>query len=346
MKRVGQYEEAARILRDLYKTSKKRDQRILLLYSLKEIYTRSRDWKSLLTVLYQIQSLDPTESGERYKKALYDTLQRLGKDKDASLFLKARTALIPVEEPHAGSDVVLATIGEEEIYTRDLGNMKGKNAAQKLEVLSQLVIQRLLKKESMGLMEDQEFLREADEVLEQMRISRFLKLKLSREKISEFDLKNFYHSHLYLWNHPYGMHVSHMMLDSEDQAEELLSRESLKLEDFETYAHKNSKSLDRVLKGHHKRWIESDSIPGVGTFQGLFEFLQPQKKGLAGPFKSRRGIHFFWIRNHRTARNSTFEDSKEEVRTAYRKDFEKEFKEKYFRELLGAHDVKVFTDRL
>jgi len=346
LKRVGQYEEAARILEKVYENSITSKSRLEILHVLKEIHTRGRDWKSLLTVLYKIQSLDPSETGGSYKKDIYETLQRLGKDKDASLYLKARTSLHSTKAPTQGSDVVIASIEGEEIYTRDLGERGGGNAAERLKLLTQLVINRILKKESMGLMEDQDFLAEADRVLEEMRIAKFLDRKLSVQKISEFDLKNFYHSHLYLWNYPNGVQVSHIQLKSQEEVGEFQSNAPSSLESFESYAKQHSASLDKVRSGRVERYVESDSLPSIGTFPGLFDFLWKQKKGLCGPFPSRRGQHFFWVRSRRSALKSTFEEKKREVEKAYRKEFEDQFKEKYFRELLKAYDVKVFTDRL
>ena len=346
LKRVGQYEEAAQVLEKLYEKTDSVESRLEILHVLKDTYLRSRNWNLLLVALYKIQSLDPTESHGQYKKLVYDTLQRLGKDKDASLYLKARTSLDSNSMVQEGSDAVIATIGQEEIYTRDLGDLGGIDAAGRLQALTQLVINRLLKKESMSLMEDAQFLREADEAVEKMRVAKFLERKTSAAKISEFDLKNFYHSHLYLWNHPKGVQISHIQLVDPQKIDDFQRNKPTNLEAFENFAQDNSNSLDRVRRGRISQWVESDRLPSIGNFAGLFAFLTTQSPGFCGPFNSRRGTHFFWIRERREARSTSFEAEKEKVEKAYREEFQDQYQEKYFRQLLKSYDVKVFTDRL
>ena len=322
------------------------DSRLEILHVLKDTYSRLHTWSPLLAVLYKIQSLDPQENHGQYKKLIYETLQRLGKDKDASLYLKARTSLDSNSMVREGSDTVVASIGQDEIYTRDLGDLGGMDAAGRLQVLTQLVINRILKKESMALMEDSEFLKEADQALEKMRITEFLKRKTSTEKISEFDLKNFYHSHLYLWNHPRGILVSHVQLNDPQKIESFQRDKPSSLNAFESFAQVNSNSLDRVRKGRIPQWVEGDRLPSIGSFPGMFDYLITQSSEFCGPFKTRRGTHFFWIRDRREARETSFESEKSQVEKSYREEFEEQFQEKYFRQLLKSYNVKVFTDRL
>ncbi len=347
LKRVGAFKSAAGFLWSMYERTPEEANRLEVLQVLRELYQQERNHEDLLRVLYLIQALDPSESRVSYRKEVYETLGRLGKDKDASLFLKTQSGLKKSNPEQGSSNLVVAQVGGEEIYYRDVKDLLKGNAAEKQQKLFEFIVQRILKSESMGLMQTPEFISQANDLVEELRVAQFLKQKFKKQEISEFDLKNYFQSHLYQWNHGKGYLVSHLMLSGEGKLKEYLDSEIKNRSEFEAYARAKSDSLDKIRSGIHTKWIEDDSIPQVGRFKGLFKFLESQAPGeVSSVFKSRRGQHFFWIRESRAPKSSQFADVRQEVYAAYQKEFEKQFKQDYFRELVRENQVRIYSDRL
>jgi hypothetical protein len=347
LKRVGAFKEASELFWRIYENSPDPSVRLEILQALRELYQQERNHNDLLRVLYLIQALDPSEERITYRKQIYDVLGRLGKDKDASLFLNAQSGLKRANPDAGSSTLVVAQVKGEEIYYRDVEKILQGNAAEKQQRLLEFIVHRILKSQSLELMKNPEFLSKAEGLVEELRVAEFLKQKLKKQETSEFDLKNYFQSHFYQWNYGRGFLTSHLMLENQMEAEKLLAAKIMDLKGFEAYAKVHSKSLDRVISGSHSHWIEDDSIPQVGKFKNLFNFLTSQKKGeISHAFQSRRGIHFFWIRELREPKSSKLEDVYQEVASAYQKEFEKDFKQGYFRDLIRENQVRIYSDRI
>ena len=63
--------------------------------------------------------------------------------------------------------------------------------------------------------------------------------------------------------------------------------------------------------------------------------------GFTGPFKSRRGTHYFWIIDKRSASTNSYEQILDELRNKYTSERSNQIQEQYFKKLIT--DQPEFT---
>ncbi len=307
--------------------------------------------RELLKTLYIIQAYDPEEAQLKYQKELFDTLKKIGKDKDASLYLQAKSGLNKKAVNSGSAQLVIASIGKEEVYQADLDRFVQENPqfeSKKSEGLIQLIIRRILKRKSLGLLEDSDFQEQLENLAQEIRIKEFLKRELSTQEPTEMELRAYYEANKNDYNHPAGVRLAHLLLfDKDKQALRQIEKnppESQK--DFEALVSQFSRSLNKVRGGVLPDWVISDDLPTEGNFNGVWDFLQKRSVGFHGPFNSRRGTHYFWIFDQRSASYNEYDKVLDELKRKYASERSKQIQEQYFKRLIVDQQVQIFHERM
>ena len=115
---------------------------------------------------------------------------------------------------------------------------------------------------------------------------------------------------------------------------------------FEDLASQFSRSLSKINRGVLSEWVVSDNLPTEGNFEGIWQFLQNSSMGFTGPFKSRRGTHYFWIIDKRSASTNSYEQILDELRNKYTSERSNQIQEQYFKKLITDQQVKIFHERM
>lgn len=325
--------------------------KLMVLELIRRNSRKSNRLGELLKALYYIQAYDPNEESLKYQKELFDTLNKIGREKDANLYLQAKSGLKKQLVNSGSSQLVIASVENEEVYQAELDRFIQENPQfkeKKSEGLVQLIIRRILKKKSLDLLNESEFQKKVDNLVEEMRITEFLKRELSTQEPTEVELRSFYELKKSDYNHDAGVRLLHMMLhDTDEQALlRLATNPPSSKKDFEEMVNKMSRSLSKVRNGAISEWVVNDNLPNEGDFEGLWDFLQKSSKGFNGPFKSRRGSHYFWILEKRDASSRSYEQVSKELRARYINERSIQIQEQYFKNLITDQKVQIFHERM
>jgi tetratricopeptide (TPR) repeat protein len=340
LQRVGQFESAAELLWRYYQMNPSQNEKIQVLQQLETLYEKLGDVKRRLACLYVLSSLHDGVYDEDLKRKVHASLKSLGKDKDAALFLQASTSLDPQKNTRGSGNLVIAMVDGEEVYLHEVEKLLQGDKKNKEKILSEFLMRRVLKKESLSLLEDGEFKKNMALMAEEMRISEFLRRQIALQSISEFDLKNYYESHKEQWNHNKGFKLLHACFADKKEASSFAAAVSDK-KSFMKLAGEKSISLDKVKGGEVKKWVEDDVLVGVGRLEGLYSFLQTQKEGKSELFSSRKGWHCFFIEQIREASFAKFEDVKSEVESEYRQKKQSLVRQGYLKKLFNKYKVVI-----
>jgi len=345
------YFESNQSLWALFSENIVESEKLMVLELIRRNSKKSGRLKELLRALYFIQAYDPEEKRSKYQKELFETLKKVGKDKDANLYLEAKSGLNKKQVATGSSQLVIASVGNEEVYQAELDRFILENpqfSEKKSEGLVQLIIRRILKRKSLILMEESDFQQKLDNFALEMRIAEYLKRELSASDPTEMELKSFYEVNKNDYNYPAGLRVAHILLyESDLQALQKLENQPPKSKnEFEELAKKLSRSLNKVNGGVLSDWVIDDDIPTEGNFAGVWQFLQNGSTGFHGPFKSRRGSHYFWIYEKRETSTNSYEQILTELRNRYVDERSKQIQEQYFKQLISDQQVKIFHERM
>ncbi|MCO4783566.1 MAG: hypothetical protein KC646_14665 [Candidatus Cloacimonetes bacterium] len=340
--------ESADLFHRYYQTLFNPSEKIKILSQLVDLYAFEHP-KETLKVLSLLESLDPEEKSSQYKKMTYDILKLMAKDKDAELYLKSATSMSKNIGTKGSKNLVVASIKGEEVYYSELENF-AKDFPQKVEnkdLISQLLVKKLLQKESEPLLQDPDFKSFASKSLSDLRVSFFMNKEMSKFEVSEFDLKNYYQANLFKYVYPKSYKLSHLLIKEETSVSQFLSSPPKSLQEFESAVEQFSIDLNKNTQGKIEAWIQKDFIPLTGKVTGLMEFLENQKlSSLSSPLKSSKGTHFFWIHNKREAQDLKYESAKEMVKRAYKQEHQQNFQQEYFTKLFKKYEVVLHEDRL
>ena len=345
------FEESNQVLWTLFSESLVEKEKLLVLELIRRNSRKSGQLGELLKALYFIQAYDPREEQLKYQKELFDTLSKTGREKDASLYLQAKSGLNKQVVGTGSSQLVIASLANEEIYQSELDRFILENPqfkTKKSEGLVQLIIRRILKRKSLGLLEESDFQQKVDSFIEEMRITEFLKRELSTHEPTEIELRSFYEANKSDYNYPAGIRLAHIMLYESDQQvlQKISKNPPSSRKDFEDLASQFSRSLSKINRGVLSEWVVSDNLPTEGNFEGIWQFLQNSSMGFTGPFKSRRGTHYFWIIDKRSASTNSYEQILDELRNKYTSERSNQIQEQYFKKLITDQQVKIFHERM
>ncbi len=351
LSRATMYLESNQALWSLFSRNIEDEKKLTVLELIRRNSRKSNQLGELLKVLYLIQAHDPKEEYVKYQKELFDTLKKLGRDKDASLYLQAKSGLKKQSVTSGSSQLVIANIGNEEVYQADLEQFINENPQfedKKSEGLVQLIIRRILKRKSLFILEDTDFLKKLDLFSEEMRITEFLKRELSTHKPTDLELRSYFEANKSDYNHPAGVRLVHLLLFEKDEQvlQKIETMPPASQEQFKELVVDFSRSLNKIRSGILPDWITGDNLPTEGNFEGLWEFLRNCSLGLNGPFRSRRGVHYFWIFDKRDATINTYEQVLDKLNKKYTSERSKQIQEQYFKGLIRDQQVQIFHERM
>ena len=351
LSQIGLFGESNQILWSLFSKVSDNQRKLMTLELIRRNAGKNGSPKELLRSLYLIQSIDPQEKESKYQKELFDTLKAMGKDKDASLYLQAKSGLKKDAVNTGSAQQVIASVGSAEVYRSELDSFIVENPqfqGKTSEALMQLIIRRVLKRRSLGLLQEEAFKRKLDNFVVEMRVAEYLKRELSMQDPTQMELEAYFALKRDEYNHGAGVQLSHLLLHESDNdvLEKLKSNPPQSIDEFSSIARQHSRSLNKVRAGVINDWVGTDELPTEGTFNGLWEYLKDSTAGFNGPFKSRRGLHYFWIKEKRDAQSKSFDEIKDKLTSRYKTERAKEIQDNYFKKLITSEQVQIFHERM
>ena len=174
-------------------------------YSLGKTYLANGHYEKALRWFYESELMGPGDLADEVSSGIVNALERLGKVHAAQYALDSRSHLGSDAPSRADSDVVVAKIGNTEIYLSEVeralddlpaeiaGAFAGPEGRQRF--LEKFVADELLWRKASKLEYDRdpEVLRRQDEALKQLAVARFLEQEVLTDlEIDETDLQNYF----------------------------------------------------------------------------------------------------------------------------------------------------------
>jgi parvulin-like peptidyl-prolyl isomerase len=183
-------------------------------------------------------------------------------------------------------------------------------------------------------------------VLSQLLMSAELASKIH---ITETDLETFYSANKDKYIEPAKATISHILVDDEQQAKELISRIK-NGEDFSELAKQFSKDEETKQNGGK---IETDAqkgayIPGIGSYDELNEkiFAITPPKVLDEPFKTEKGFEIVKVETITPERQKSLDEVRQQVMSTLANQKRQEVQRDYIKQMMDKYNVIVHTSVL
>ncbi|WMJ78679.1 MULTISPECIES: peptidylprolyl isomerase [unclassified Sedimentibacter] len=216
---------------------------------------------------------------------------------------------------------ILAKVDGREIRESDLNNLMknlGQNAAYfqgeegRKKLVDELVMHELMYSDAVekDLDKDEEFI----EVMENMKKSMLQQYSLRKMfneiSVSEEDIKNYYDSHKEKFVTDEMVQASHILVDSEEKANEILEDITDGLS-FEDAAAQYSSCPSKQAGGSLGKFGKGQMVP---EFEKAVFSMQVGE--ISEPVKTQFGYHIIKLTDHTTKRSSSLEEVHQEVKDA------------------------------
>ncbi len=270
------------------------------------------------------------------------------------LFLLCLVALIHAgyaQEKASEERVVIAQVNGEPVYLDEVKEVwdslpqeyKAQFPGGLKDLLEQWIRQILLVQEAQKekLAEDPEVARKIENLKKQILIQELIQRKIvNAVKVTDEEIENEYTAHPELYTEPEKVKVKHIMVSSEQQAQEVLS-ELKSGKPFEEVAKERSESPDASSggdMGYIKRGDLSEEIEKV-----VFE-LAPGN--FSDAIKTDYGFHFFMVEEHVPPRLKEIDEVKEEITARLLPKKQQEAFEELIRELKKSSEIVIFEENI
>jgi len=306
-----------------------------------------------------------------------DCFDRLGKFSALRYELMDRTSFKKTDQ--AGSKVV-AEIGAEKITEADLDAVIENNVDNQLSAVSAFMTDEQLKEQKKKVLEQyknpsakQQFLQQwaAQEVLyrqaQQEQLAEKPEVKklieelcrgvlsqymmnqqlAAKIKLTETDLQTYYTANKDKFVEPAKAKISHILVDDEKQAADLISR-ARDGEKFDNLAKEFSKDKDTKEAGGK---IDADVIKGdtyvpvVGDVNGLSEkiFAADANSVLDKPIKTEKGWEIVKVNEKTAERQKSFDEVRQEVMSMLLSQKRQDVRQDYIKQLMEQYSVVIHT---
>ncbi len=305
--------------------------------------------------------------------------EKLGKFSALRYELMDRTSL---EAASAAGAEIVAEIGAEKITEADLDAIiedeidnqlepmapfmtAGQFAEQKKKMLEQYknpqakqqYLQAWLAQEVLyrqALEEELAEKPEAKKLIDQLSRGALSQLLMNRElaskiNITETDLQTYYTANKDKFVEPSKARISHILLDDEQQANELVGRIK-DGEDFGELAKQFSKDENTKEKAGkiETETQEGSYIPGIGTYEELNKkiFAADAPKVLDEPFKTEKGWEIVKVETITPERQKELDEVRQEVMLMLANQKRQDVQRDYIEQMMNKHNVIMHTSAL
>lgn len=242
---------------------------------------------------------------------------------------------------------VLAIVDGREIKESDLKNLLrnlGQNAVHfqgeegRKKLIDELVMHELMYSDAVenNLENEEEFIEVFNDMKKSMLQQYNLRKMFNKVTISDEELKDFYEKNKYFYNRPEMVKASHILVDTEERANEILEdiTDGLSFEDAaKEYSNCPSKQdggfLGQFGKGQMVKEFED----------AVFSMREGE---ISPPVKTQFGYHIIKLIEHMPARSAEFEEVYQEVKDNYFVIKQEEVYKSKKEELTKKYDVVLF----
>jgi len=375
------YGPAARVWQDYLRFGKLADaERAKTLFQIGTLLEKTGSYAEAIEYYYRSEiTANLDELAPQINAHIKDCFERLGKFSALRYELMDRTSFKKSEQP--GGKVV-AEIGAEKITESDLDaiiegsidNQLSPMAAfmtveqlseQKRRMLEQYkspearqrylqawLAQEILYRQALDeqLMEKPEVKQLFEELARGALSQHLMNQQLaSKINITETDLQTFYSANKDDYVEPAGARISHILVDDERQANELLGRIKAG-EDFAELAKEFSKDEStRENGGKIDTEVRKGSyVPVIGESEELNEriFAADAPGALDGPIKTEKGWEIVRVEEKSAERQKSFDEVRQQVMSTLLSQKRQDVQQDYIKQMMDKYDVIIHTSAL
>jgi len=171
----------------------------------------------------------------------------------------------------------------------------------------------------------------------------------SKINITETDVQTYYAANKDIFIEPARAKISHMLLEDQQQANELIGRIKGG-EDFGELAKQFSKDESTKEKaGKIEPEVQEDSsIPGIGTYEELNKkiFAGDAPKVLNEPFKTEKGWEIVKVETFSPQRQKTLDEVSQQVISMLANQKRQDVQSSYIKQMMDKHNVIIHTSAM
>ena len=369
---------AAQVWRDYLSRSELTDaERARTLYQIATLLEKAGLCDEAIEFYYRSETVaEINELKPQINAHIKECFEKLGKFSALRYEMMDRTSLEAA--PAAGAKIV-AEIGPEKITEADLDAMIEDNIANQLEPMAAFMSAEQLNEQKKRMLEQfktpqakQQYLQswlaeevlyrqalqeeltdkpEARKLIDQLTRSALSRLVMNNElaskiNITETDIQTYYTANKDEFVDPSRATISHILLDDEDKAKDLLGRIGGG-EDFAELAKEFSKDADTKDKGGRieTEVQEGSHVPGIGTEAELnkkiFAIESPQV--LDEPFKTEKGWEIVKVETLIPQRQKQLDEVRQQVMSMLTNQKSQDVQRDLIEQLMDKHNVIVHT---
>jgi tetratricopeptide (TPR) repeat protein len=372
------YVRAATVWKDYLAAGKLTDnERATILFQIGTLLEKGNLYDEAIEYFYrsegamQLKELEPQISAH-----IKDCFEKLGKFSAMRYELMDRTSL--TSSTPAGSKII-AEIGAEKMTEADLDALiekdvedqlepmapfmtpeqfaeqkkkmldEYKNPQAKLQYLQGWLAQEVLYRQA--LEDDLEQNPDAKKLIDHLTRSALSQLVMNRElaskiNITETDVQTYYTANKDKFIEPAKAKISHILLDNEKQANELLGRIK-NGEDFGELAKQFSKDESTKEKGGTiETEVQKDSyVPGIGSYEELNKkiFAVKAPKVLDEPFKTDKDWEIVKVDTISSERQKTFDEARQQVISMIANQKRQDVQSSFLKQMMDKYNVVIHT---
>ncbi len=246
---------------------------------------------------------------------------------------------------------VVAEVGKEKITLEEVDQMISEVPTQyqamalthKDMFLDGIINQKLLYKEALkqNLEADAAVRKQIEEATKDILIKEYLKKEIEQKvTVSDSDAKTYYEANKDKFKEPEKIKVSHILVDSEAEAKDILAKLNGGA-DFATLAKEKSKCPSKDKGGDLGLLAKGQTVP---EFEQAAFALQPGQ--LSGVVKTQFGYHIIIVTERQPEKELSFDEVKDQLKQMLLSQKQKERFESLLKELKDRNKVVVYKDVL
>ena len=323
-----------------------------------------------------------TELGElkpQINAHIRNCFEKLGKFSALRYELMDRTSLEAA--PAAGGKIV-AEIGAEKITEADLDGFIERDIENQLEPMAPFMTAEQLGEQKKKMLQQyknpqakQQYLQawlaqevlyrqaleeelvekpEAKKLIDQLTRGALSQLLMNKElaskiNITQTDVQTYYTANKDKFIEPARAKISHILLEDQQQANELIGRIK-DGEDFGELAKQFSKDENtKEMAGRIETEVQEDSsIPGIGTYEELNKkiFAVDAPKVLDEPFKTEKGWEIVKVETLSPERQKTLDEVSQQVISMLANQKRQDVQSSYIEQMMDKHNVIIHTSAM
>jgi parvulin-like peptidyl-prolyl isomerase len=375
------YDRAAEVWRDYLAAGPLDDaERARILFQIGTLLEKAGSYDKAIEYFYRSEiAAELSELKPQISAHVKDCFERLGKFSALRYELMDRTSI--ESAPTAGSKIV-AEIGAEKISASDLDAAIENEIESQLEPMAPFMTNEQLNEQKKKMLEQyknpqvkQQYLQawlaqevlyrqalqeelpekpEAKKLIERLTRGALSQLLMNRElaskiNITETDIQTYYTANKDKFVEPSSAGISHILLDDEQKAKELIGRIKGG-EDFAELAKQFTQDKQTRASGGKidTEVLEGTHVPGIGTYDELnkkiFEAQAPAV--LDEPFKTDKGWEIVKVETITAERQKTLDEVRQQVMSMLANQKRQDVQRDYLEKMMDEHEVIIHTSVL